>query len=127
MITCIHCGRQNKDGSLFCASCGCGLVEEGRPAVRLVWQDETTGEEKAYLLSDVERYVGRDAANDIVVDDEQVSSRHMKIVYEEEGFWVEELGSKNGTFVNGERVVGTRKLEDEDLVKVGQTIFKFTG
>lgn len=126
MATCAHCGKENREGGLYCAACGCSLGGEGRPFARLVWQDEATREEKTYLISETERFVGRDTVNDIVVDDEQASARHVKLSFVDGAFQAADLGSKNGTFVNGERIEGARKLEDEDLVKIGRTIFKFS-
>ncbi|MDA0746426.1 MAG: FHA domain-containing protein [bacterium] len=126
MISCLHCGRDNRDDGLFCARCGCSLGGAKRPVARLVWMDETTGKEKVYLVSEADRFAGRDPLTDIVIGDEQASAKHVKISYREAAFHVADLGSRNGTFVNGERVTDTRRLEDEDLIKIGQTMFKFS-
>jgi hypothetical protein len=48
--------------------------------------------------------IGRSAANDLVVDDPRASRRHARIAAAAGGFAIEDLGSSNGTFVNGERV-----------------------
>ena len=59
-----------------------------------------------------------------MLDDDQVSGRHIRIGYEGGEFRVRDLGSTNGTFVNGERIGGSVILKNEDLVKIGGTIIK---
>jgi hypothetical protein len=66
--------------------------------------------------------VGRDPASGIHLDgDDYASARHARIDPDADRIWVEDLGSTNGTFVNGERVTGRRALERGDVVRVGQT------
>jgi FHA domain len=66
--------------------------------------------------------VGRDPASDIHLDgDEFASSRHARIDPAPDGVWVEDLGSTNGTFVNGERMTGRVRLEPGDVLRVGET------
>jgi pSer/pThr/pTyr-binding forkhead associated (FHA) protein len=65
--------------------------------------------------------LGRDASTGIPLgDDEFASARHARIELRADGVWVEDLGSTNGTFVNGERVTAER-LQAGDVVRVGQT------
>lgn len=123
MILCVHCGRQNKNSNLFCTYCGSRLTEEHCRVARLILMGEK--DHKEYLISEAERYVGRDSSNDIVVDDDQTSARHMKIACVGGEFQVEDLGATNGTYVNGTRIQGPTKLKNEDLVKIGTIIFKF--
>lgn len=123
MILCVHCGRQNKDDSHFCTYCGSRLTEEGCRVARLVLLGGSKSRE--YLISEAERYVGRASGNDIVAEDDQVSGRHMKVLCKGGEFWLEDLGTTNGTYLNGERIEGPAKLKNEDLVKIGKTIFKF--
>jgi hypothetical protein len=66
--------------------------------------------------------VGRGAENAIRLDgDDFVSSRHAVLEPRPDGLWVEDLGSTNGTFVNGARVTSTRLLQAGDIVRIGQT------
>ena len=123
MILCLQCGYHNNDSSRFCTFCGSRLTEEDCPVACLILLGETA--QKEYMISEAERYVGRDSSNDIVLEDDQASSRHMKIVYEEKAFSVEDLGSRNGTYVNGEHIAGPRVLANGDLIKIGKTIFRF--
>ncbi|MGH3134113.1 MAG: FHA domain-containing protein [Gaiellaceae bacterium] len=65
--------------------------------------------------------VGRDDSSGIRLgDDEFASARHARIELRPDGVWVEDLGSTNGTFVNGERVTAER-LEPGDVLRIGQT------
>jgi len=72
--------------------------------------------------------IGRDARNDMVVDDEAVSRQHAKVRIEKEGdeekFYVQDLASGNGTFVNGEEIL-KQELQDDDKVRVGNTTLVF--
>jgi FHA domain len=65
--------------------------------------------------------VGRDAASDVRLDgDDFASGRHARLETRPDGIWVEDLGSTNGTFVNGKRITAER-LQPGDVVRVGQT------
>jgi hypothetical protein len=72
--------------------------------------------------------LGRDDSADIVVDDPGVSRRHSEIRVTNDGphlvTSIRDLGSTNGTFVNGERITSTR-LEDGDQVTIGRTSATF--
>jgi pSer/pThr/pTyr-binding forkhead associated (FHA) protein len=66
--------------------------------------------------------VGRDAGSGIRLDgDDFASSRHASIEPRADGVWVEDLGSTNGTFVNGERITKKTLVRAGDAVRVGQT------
>jgi len=65
---------------------------------------------------------GRDEGSGIRLDgDEFASARHARIEPRPDGIWVEDLGSTNGTFVNGEKVTTTRLLRAGDVLRIGQT------
>ena len=66
--------------------------------------------------------VGRDAGSGIRLDrDEFVSARHARIEPRPDGIWIEDLGSTNGTHVNGARLQGARALRPGDVVRIGET------
>ena len=79
---------------------------------------------KQYPLSKAEIVIGRGNDNDIVLDMDNVSRRHAKVVNREEGFFLEDLASTNGSYVNDEEV-RTRQLRNGDLIKIGGAILKF--
>jgi hypothetical protein len=64
--------------------------------------------------------LGREAGNDITLLDEEVSRRHAQIVHAGGRFLVEDLGSTNGTFVNGRRVERPTPLHDGDVIFLGE-------
>ena len=66
--------------------------------------------------------LGRDAGAGINLDgDDYVSARHARLEPRLDGTWIEDLGSTNGTFVNGARVEGARRLQAGDVVRIGST------
>lgn len=62
--------------------------------------------------------IGRNADCDIVLDDRQVSRTHARIVWREDHYELEDLGSKNGTHLNGRDVVGALPLHDGDEIQI---------
>jgi diguanylate cyclase (GGDEF)-like protein len=68
--------------------------------------------------------VGRDASCHLVAEDETVSRRHGEIAWNGHAFRMRDLGSTNGTLVNGQPATDT-ELHDGDLVKIGRNIYKF--
>ncbi|HZG36634.1 MAG TPA: FHA domain-containing protein [Gaiellaceae bacterium] len=66
--------------------------------------------------------VGRGGQNDVPLDgDDFASAQHARFEPRRDGLWVEDVGSTNGTFVNGARVTTPRRLRGGDVVRVGQT------
>jgi len=69
--------------------------------------------------------VGRAPDNDVVVGDPATSGHHGRIEVRNGYFWISDLGSTNGTLVNGEPVI-EKQLADGDLIAVGQNTMRFT-
>ena len=70
--------------------------------------------------------VGRASQNDVAIDgDEFASARHVRFEPRRDGVWVHDLGSTNGTYVNGVRIDGARRLAAGDVIRVGETDLRF--
>ena len=64
--------------------------------------------------------LGRDPNNHVVVDEPGVSRQHAGIRGDRQGHWIEDLGSRNGTFVNGAQIEGEgRRLRNMDRIELG--------
>jgi predicted component of type VI protein secretion system len=66
--------------------------------------------------------VGRDPVCDLAIDDVEVSRRHARLLAQGGGYTVEDLGSTNGTFVNGERISGIVALKPGDSLRLGDQV-----
>ena len=70
--------------------------------------------------------IGRSRRNTVSIDgDEFASARHVRIEPRRDGVWVHDLGSTNGTHVNGVRIDRPRKLVTGDVVRVGETELRY--
>jgi DNA-binding winged helix-turn-helix (wHTH) protein len=83
------------------------------PVFRLVWG------RREIALDAGENLIGRDRDAVVWIDDESVSRRHARILIGEDGVTIEDLGSKNGTYVGGKRIRKPALLTDRDVVKIG--------
>lgn len=81
--------------------------------------------DNVYPLLDSAYTIGRAPDNTIAISDGSVSSRHARIQRTADGFVLEDLQSRNGTFVNGEQVTAQRLLADGDLIRLGKIIMTF--
>jgi len=85
-----------------------------------------SGRGTIYDLPTDDVVVGRDPNSFISVNDGKVSSKHLKLVFEGNGAWsILDLGSTNGTYLNGSRVSGQARLTDGDSIKIGDTVLVF--
>jgi hypothetical protein len=72
--------------------------------------------------------VGRGPQNDVELEGDQfASARHARFDPRADGLWVQDVGSTNGTFVNGSRIGRPRKLATGDVVRVGGTDLRYDG
>jgi hypothetical protein len=94
---------------------------------RLVVIKSTAIDENAeFVLDSSGISIGRGRPNDVALDgDEFASATHARVEPRRDGVWIEDVGSTNGTFVNGIRLTHPRKLVVGDLVRVGETDFRF--
>jgi pSer/pThr/pTyr-binding forkhead associated (FHA) protein len=94
----------------------------GEPRVLIVTQGSQTGQSAA--LADGVIMIGRGADCQIILDDDYVSTRHARVVSGENGVYVEDLGSTNGSYVNGQRITAPTTITMSDTVRIGRTILK---
>ena len=82
--------------------------------------------QQSWILKPGEYILGRFPTNDIVIPDPYVSRRHARIFYREGKWFIEDLGSTNGTIVDNEdiRGKGTHELKDGSEIVIGLTILK---
>ena len=69
--------------------------------------------------------LGRDGANDIIIDHPLASRRHARLEHDENGYFVRDLESTNGTYLNGDRIEGAHPLRNQDKVWVADTEIVF--
>src|SRR5262249_55466770 len=80
-----------------------------------------------YKISGEAMVIGRCQQAEVLIIDEGISRRHARLVVEEGQVRIEDLGSTNGTYVNGVRVLSDEVLQDGDKIQIGSTtILKFT-
>lgn len=77
---------------------------------------------QVYELTDEVMNLGRDITNQLVINDREVSRHHLRFVRGADGFTMEDLGSTNGTFINGRRVTGSTLLKNGDMIGLGETV-----
>jgi pSer/pThr/pTyr-binding forkhead associated (FHA) protein len=86
----------------------------------------TLPEGEARALDSAPLTVGRGPQNDVTLEgDDYASARHARIEPRRDGVWVEDIGSTNGTFLNGIKLTRERKLTPGDVVRVGETELRY--
>jgi len=92
------------------------------PHLVVVTADRNIGA-KYYLVDDV--HIGRAGNCHIVIDDTYASQQHARVFDSNGSFHVEDLGSTNGTYVNGRKISYPLELRQGDRIKIGKTVFEF--
>ena len=144
-VYCQECGFQNPEAANYCSKCGALLVkaepgsettmsftpEEGEEDVVLTLEElgaegpalvVRSGGGRAgehFVPQDERTTIGRSPDCDIFLDDVTVSRTHAVFVQKDGGFFIEDQGSLNGIYVNGEQVDET-KLASGDEVQIGK-------
>lgn len=104
--------------------CYAAMRRRRRPEKPLVTLYNTrTGEKLPVLFW--ENSIGRSKANDVVVDDPAVSRNHCVLLRRKNGWFVNDTGSKSGTFINGEETDGRTQVLIDDTISVGNSEFEF--
>jgi hypothetical protein len=81
-----------------------------------------------FELDSAQLTIGRGRQNDIAIgSDEYASARHARFEPRQDGVWVQDLGSTNGTFLNGARLEHPRRLAAGDIIRIGETDLRYDG
>lgn len=92
----------------------------------VVVESSTLAEGDVYSIDSNALTIGRGGDNDLPLEaDEYASSRHARFEPRRDGVYVEDVGSTNGTYVNGIRLSGDRRLAPGDVVRIGETDLRF--
>ena len=142
-LYCPECGFQNPEAANYCSRCGALLVKEGGGETTMTFtpddDDEAVGAledagvkgpalvvrsgggraGETFHPSGERTTIGRSPECEIFLDDVTVSRKHAVLVERDGGFFVEDLGSLNGTFLNRRRIESAQ-LEDGDELQVGK-------
>jgi pSer/pThr/pTyr-binding forkhead associated (FHA) protein len=82
--------------------------------------------ERIFIPPNCRLIAGRSKDDPIVVEDRFAARQHCAFDADDKDVYIEELGSPNGTPVNGENLQGRQKLESDDVVTVGETTFRIS-
>ena len=103
-----------------------GLGPRARTGVLVVLSSPALKEDSARTLDSTPVTIGRSSDNDMSLgEDEFASAHHARVEPRRDGVWVEDLGSTNGTFVNGSKVERPKKLSPGDVIRVGETDLRY--
>ena len=89
--------------------------------IRLVLNSGPTAG-KEYPLEKPELFIGRDLGNDVVINDSEVSRRHARLYLQGNTYIIEDLGSTNGTSVNGQKLTGPYMLRPGERITFGERV-----
>lgn len=87
------------------------------PKISLIKQSLETSE--TFIFEIPEIILGRDPTCTLNVDDQTISARHAKLSYHQSQWWVKDLGSTNGTFLNQERIEEQQVITSGDILQFG--------
>ena len=150
-VYCPECGFQNPETANYCSRCGTLLVkDEPGGETTMTYTPEDVADETGPGIEDVghdgpalvvrsgggragehfmpegeQTTIGRSPDCDIFLDDVTVSRRHAVLVERDGGFFIEDQGSLNGTFVNRRRIEAPTRLENGDELQIGKYRLSF--
>jgi len=143
-VYCPECGFQNPEAANYCAKCGALLVRDSGAETTMTYTPDDGEDDPAEILEDLgvkgpalvvrsgggragetfhpegERTtIGRSPDCEIFLDDVTVSRKHAVLTQRDDGFFIEDLGSLNGTFLNRHRIE-SGQLDDGDELQIGK-------
>ncbi|WMM26887.1 FHA domain-containing protein [Tissierella sp. MB52-C2] len=103
-----------------------GISSDNRVYLKLINRKESLPYKiKEYYSIDETITLGRNGQNNIIVKDPFISKKHFQIIEDEGDYYLEDLNSANGTYLNGDKIFDAVQLEDGDIVRAGQIEFLF--
>jgi FHA domain len=122
--------RLPQESFILAPSQGGGATAAEAPGVDagklVVVTSPTLAEGEERTLDSAPLTFGRGPQNDVALSgDDYASARHARIEPRRDGVWVEDIGSTNGTFLNGIKLTRPRKLRPGDVVRVGETELRY--
>lgn len=94
----------------------------GEPRVLVITQGAQAGQ--SATLADGVVLIGRGADCQLILDDDYVSTRHARVVSGENGVYLEDLGSTNGSYVNNQRITAPTTVTLSDTLRIGRTVMR---
>jgi serine/threonine protein kinase len=134
--TCFRCGAANDPRNRYCTTCGYDLsgsrahgdtylLSDGRPLrCKLVARTGKVAGHAFTLHQDITA-IGRTQGNDVVLPDPTVSRRHARLTFRNGQWYLEDLNSSNGTYVNNVRINRPAPLMEGDELRFGDEVLDF--
>lgn len=98
------------------------MIDQPVPSLTIKQQDATS---RVSAWEQPVMTIGRDIANDVVIDHRLASRRHARLERDDAGCYLRDLDSTNGTFLNGQRISGLAPLRNNDEIWVADTVIVF--
>ncbi|HEU4894506.1 MAG TPA: FHA domain-containing protein [Acidimicrobiia bacterium] len=102
---------------------GISVRRKRKEGSRVLFVRSESQQGREFEVSDVV-VMGRSSETDVVIDDPYASEFHLRLVSQENGMMLHDLGSTNGTYVNGRRVSAPTELKRGDTIQVGKTVME---
>lgn len=102
-----------------------GAIDESIRRLMVVSGDEHIKEGQAIQLSKSSLIMGRDDGCDLILGDDYVSKHHAQVLIDKGRPMLEDLGSTNGTYLNGKKISRRMVLKDGDIIKIGGITLRF--
>jgi hypothetical protein len=134
-VTCFRCGAHNPSSRLYCTTCGDDLsnrrasrdvfLVNGRPVLASLSMQSGPMAGRTYRFHQDVSTVGRTNGNDLVISGRSVSRRHARLWFDNGHWYIEDVGSSNGTLVNNVRIYQPVSLNDGDVINFGDEVVVF--
>ncbi len=136
-LTCFRCGAPNPSTRLYCTTCGDDLsnrrasadvyLVQGRPVLARLTMHSGPMKGRSYRFHQDVTTVGRTNGNDLVISGRTVSRRHARLWFQNGNWFLEDVGSANGTLVNNNRIYRDQPivLNDGDVISFGDEVVVF--